>query len=161
MNEFLTMLLGASPVLELRGAIPIAMGIFRFTAAEAYFWSVLGNFLPVIPALLVLYKLSNFLTQKSFFFNRFFGWLFRYTRDKHQQKFDYHHHHHWRPLLEFWALFVFVAIPLPFTGAWSGSVVAFVFGIPIWRAALAIGLGVLTSGLIVLAAIKGIVALPF
>ncbi|HDH31646.1 MAG TPA: ligand-binding protein SH3, partial [Candidatus Wolfebacteria bacterium] len=59
------------------------------------------------------------------------------------------HNHHfeiWKGL----ALILFVAIPLPFTGAWSGTVAAFIFGIPIWKAILMIGTGILISGLIVL-----------
>ena len=61
----------------------------------------------------------------------------------------YHHHAHWQSWLEFFALLVFVAIPIPLTGVWSGALVAFVFGIPIWRAALAIGLGAIIAGFIV------------
>lgn len=160
-NEILTILTGALPISEVRGAIPVGIGLFGFSPLKAYLLGVIGNLLPVLPALLIFYGLSDFLMSKHYFFNRFFTWLFQYTRNKHQQKFNYHHHQHWRPFLEFLALFLFVAVPLPFTGAWSGVVAAFVFGIPIWRAALAIGSGVLVSGLITLLIVLGFIALPF
>lgn len=160
-QEILTILLGMSPILEVRGAIPVAIGIFKFMPAKAYALSVLGNLIPVLPALFTWYYLSNYLMKKSYWLNRLFAWLFNYTREKHQNRFNYHHHRHIRSALEFLALFIFVAIPFPLTGMWSGTIAAFVFGVPIWRAAAAIGLGVLTSGAIVLLVLKGIIALPF
>ena len=47
---------------------------------------------------------------------------------------------------EFWGLLIFVAIPLPGTGAWTGSLAAAVMGMRFWKAMLAIGLGVLLAG---------------
>ncbi|HDH31297.1 MAG TPA: ligand-binding protein SH3 [Candidatus Wolfebacteria bacterium] len=140
-SELLTILMSASPVLELRGAIPTAIFLWDFSASKVYFLSVFGNFLPIIPLLFFWKYISARLSHRIYFFNKFFAWLFEKTRKRHN-----HHFEIWKGL----ALILFVAIPLPFTGAWSGTVAAFIFGIPIWKAILMIGTGILISGLIVL-----------
>ncbi|MDP3014952.1 MAG: small multi-drug export protein [bacterium] len=140
-KEILTILIAASPVSELRGAIPAAIFFWDFPALKAFLLSVFGNFLPVIPLLLFLKYLTGWLSHRVYFLNRFFSWLFERTRKQHN-----HHFEVWKEL----ALIIFVAIPLPLTGAWGGTVAAFVFGIPLHRAILDIGLGILISGLIVL-----------
>ena len=159
-RELLTFLLGASPILEVRGAIPVAIGVFHLSPFWAYFWGVAGNFVPILPLLAGWYYFSERLMKKSYWINRFLTWLFAYTREKHQEKFNYHHHHHLRAVIEFFVLFAFVGIPIPLTGAWTATVAAFVFGIPIRRAAPPIFLGVLASGAIILAMTVGIVNLP-
>lgn len=149
-----------APVLEVRGAILIAVGVFGLPLREAYALGVLGNLIPIVPLLFFWYYASGYVMQKSYFANRALTWLFRRTRRRHGDNFAAHHHHHMRPWLEFITLFFFVAIPLPLTGMWSGTVAAFVFGVPIRRAAPAIVLGVLASGLIVSLVITGVIALP-
>jgi uncharacterized membrane protein len=140
-NELLTILIAASPISELRGAIPVAIFIWQVPVWKTYILAVFGNFLPVIPLLLFLKYLTGWLSHRIYFFNRFFTWLFEKTKKRHN-----HHFEVWKEL----ALVIFVAIPLPFTGAWSGALAAFVFGIPFHRAILDISLGILISGLIVL-----------
>jgi uncharacterized membrane protein len=140
-KEFLTILIAASPISELRGAIPTAIFIWDFAPLKAFLLSVFGNFLPVIPLLLFWKYLSGWLSHRIYFFNRFFSWLFERTQKKYNHHFEF-----WKEL----ALIIFVAIPLPFTGAWSGTIAAFVFGIPFWRAVLDISLGIIIAGLIVL-----------
>lgn len=166
MNELLTILTGATPIGEVRAAIPLALAVFGFSPLKAYLLGVFGNILPVIPILLILHYLSEFLMHRFYFFNKFFNWLFQYTRERHQKHFEKYshehpegkHHHRW----DIWgpiALFIFVAIPLPFTGVWSGTVAAFVFGIPLKRAFLAISTGAAVSGLIVLLVSLGIIGI--
>ena len=58
------------------------------------------------------------------------------------------------------ALIVLVAIPLPFTGAWTGALAAFVFGIPIKRSFPLIILGILIAGAIISLTTIGIISLP-
>ena len=65
------LILGALPVSELRGAIPVAMGIYGMGPYEAFFLSVLGNLLPVIPLLLFLEPVSNYLRRYTIFDNFF------------------------------------------------------------------------------------------
>ena len=142
-NEFFTVVLGATPVLELRGAIPIAMGIFEFSPVKVYVLAVTGNLIPIIPFYIFLDKFSHFLMHRYYFFNRLLSWLFDRTQRVHG---DHFHNWKWTPV----ALFLFVAIPLPMTGMWSGVVAAVVFGVPFWRSVAIISAGVLTSGVIVI-----------
>jgi uncharacterized membrane protein len=138
---FAVLILGALPVSELRGAIPIAMGIYGMEPFEAFFFSVLGNLLPVIPLLLFLEPVSGYLRRYRIF-DTFFIWLFSRTRRNNTESFEKY------GLL---ALTVFVAIPLPATGAWSGCAAAFVFGVKFRQALPAIAAGVMIAGIVVTA----------
>lgn len=136
---FAVLILAAFPVTELRGAIPIAMGIYGMGPFEAFFFSVLGNLLPILPLLLFLEPVSNYLRRFQFF-DSFFNWLFSRTRKNNTENFEKY------GLL---ALTIFVAIPLPATGAWTGCAAAFVFGVKCRNAFPAIAAGVIIAGIIV------------
>ena len=64
---FAVLILGAVPITELRGAIPVAMGIYGMAPSEAFFFAVLGNLLPIIPLLLFLEPVSNYLRHYRIF----------------------------------------------------------------------------------------------
>lgn len=136
------LIISAIPISELRGSIPVAMGIYGMGPVEAYFLSVLGNLLPVIPLLLFLEPVSVYLRRYRIF-DVFFTWLFSRTRQNHSESFEKY------GLL---ALTIFVAIPLPATGAWSGCAAAFVFGIKFRHSLPAIAAGVMIAGILVTAA---------
>jgi uncharacterized membrane protein len=142
-NELIAILLGMMPISEVRGSIPYGLLYANFSPIKAYLLAVFGNILPVLPLLFFLEKIAIFLTHKYYFFNRFFTWLFEHTKEKHRD-----HFHYWKfmPL----ALFMFVAVPFPLTGAWSGAVAAIIFGVPIRTAAMSIISGILVSAGIVL-----------
>ncbi len=142
LNESITFFTAALPLSELRGAIPLAILKFSFSPYKAFVISALGNILPVLPLLFFLGKVSDYLSRKFYWCNRFFSWLFERTRTKHSEHFMC-----WKDL----ALFIFVAIPLPLTGAYSGAVAAFIFGISKTHAFWSIVLGVLAAGLMVTA----------
>ena len=72
---FATMIIAALPISELRGAIPVAMGVYGMDPFPAYFFSVIGNMLPVVPILLFLEPVSDFL-RRFRIFDLFFTWLF-------------------------------------------------------------------------------------
>ncbi len=150
-QELIVLIVSMLPVSELRGAIPLAIGAFNMPLHHAFLLSVLGNIIPVIFILLLLKSISDFLIHKSYFFNRFFNWLFEKTRKRHSRKFE---------RFERFALILLVAIPLPFTGAWTGSLAAFVFGIPLKKAFPLICIGVLIAGVVVSLATVGIINLP-
>jgi uncharacterized membrane protein len=139
-----TIIIAMMPVAELRGAIPLALapvelGGFGMSVPEAYILAVLGNMIPVIPLLLFLEPVSNFLRRWKVG-DMFFTWLFTRTHRNHTERFEKY---------GTLALTIFVAIPLPVTGAWTGCAAAFVFGIKFKHALLAIFLGVLMAGVIV------------
>jgi len=146
--ELKIFLIAMSPIFELRGSIPVALGVYHLPIWSTYLVSIIGNLVPVVFLLLLLESVSGYLSQRSYFFNRFFTWLFERTRKKHANKFE-----RWK---EF-ALVIFVAIPIPFTGAWTGSLCAFVFGIPFKKAFPLIALGVIMAGLIVTLTTLGII----
>ena len=148
--ELKTFLIAMLPIGELRASIPIALGTYQLSVWSAFIISVLGNLVPVIFLLLFLEKISNYLSHHFYFFNRFFYWLFERTRNNHRKKFK-----HWKEL----ALVILVAIPLPFTGAWTGSICAFIFGIPIKKSLPLIFIGVIIAGVIVTLASLGILKL--
>ncbi len=136
------LLLSAAPISELRGAIPLGVLGYGFPVWKAYLIAVAGNFILMPPFLLFLERFSDYLMHRWYFYNRVMSWVFERTRRKHLD------HFHEKPWVH-WALFLFVAIPLPMTGAWSGAVVAYLLGIS-WKKALPTLLaGILTAGVIV------------
>ncbi|MCJ7789310.1 MAG: small multi-drug export protein [Candidatus Atribacteria bacterium] len=139
--------ISALPITELRGAIPIALTIYKMPVFPAYFFAVLGNIVPVIFLLLYLKPFSDFLCRWHFL-NIFFKWLFERTH-QYEEKFE-----------KYGALFllVFVAVPLPGTGAWTGSITAFVFGIRFWYAFPAIVGGIIIAGIVVTLTSLGIIS---
>ena len=149
-KEILTAFIAMMPLAELRGAIPVAIGIYHLHPLSALFWAVLGNIIPIFFILAAFERLADPLTKRFSLLNRFLNWLFERTRRKHSASFE-----RWGAL----ALIIFVAIPLPMTGAWSGAVAAFVFGIPYKKALLYIFTGVFLAGLIVTAISLGVVNL--
>jgi len=145
--ELATFIISMLPVSELRGAIPVAIGVYNLNPVEAYFIAIIGNIIPVIFILKYIDPISKCLMSKSKFFHKFFTRLFEHTRKKHNGKFE-----KWGAL----ALITFVAIPLPVTGGWSGALAAFVFGIPFWRALSLISLGIMIAGVIVMGLSLGV-----
>ncbi|MCD4670034.1 MAG: small multi-drug export protein [Actinomycetia bacterium] len=140
-----TFLTAMTPVGELRASIPIALGTYGMGIIETYIISVLGNLVPVIAILWILEPVSKFLMKKFNWANRFFTWLFDRTRKKHSAKFEKY---------QGFALISFVGIPLPVTGGWTGSLIAYVFGIPPKKALGQIVIGVLIAGIIVTIIVK-------
>ena len=141
-----TVIIAMMPFSELRGAIPLALapaevGGYGMPVPDAYFLAVIGNMIPVIPLLLFLEPVSDFLRRWKIG-DIFFNWLFTRTHHKHNARFEKY---------GMLALTLFVAVPLPVTGAWTGCAAAFVFGIQFRHALLAIFIGVLMAGVVVTA----------
>ena len=131
----------ASPIIELRGAIPIAIGRYHFTWFYAYLFSVIGNIIPV-PFLLGFLEGIIALLSKVHFLDRIIQWFLTKTRQRGKIVERY----------ERFGLALFVAIPLPITGAWTGSILAFLMGLKFKHALVSIIAGVLIAGAIVVSA---------
>ncbi|MBE0521926.1 MAG: small multi-drug export protein [Candidatus Methanoperedenaceae archaeon] len=131
-------LIAMLPIAELRLSIPIAILVFEFDPVTAYLLSVFGNMIPVIPLLLFLEPVSNYL-RRWHIGDVFFTWLFKRTRQNHNARFEKY---------GTYALAMFVGVPLPVTGAWTGCAAAFVFGIKFKHSLAAILGGVMLAGLI-------------
>lgn len=129
-----------TPIGELRAAIPVAVTVYRLGWAITYFIAVIGNLVPVILLLLFLEPISKWLSKHFKTFQRFFDWLFKRTRKRGETKIRKY---------GYLALMLFVAIPLPVTGGWTGSLMAFLFNIPFKKAFPVITAGVIIAGLIV------------
>lgn len=148
--EVATFLIAMLPIAELRGAIPIALTVYQLEVWPAYVLAVIGNIIPAIFIVHLLGPVSGYLMQRFKIFNKFFTWLFARTKHKFTGKYE-----KWGNL----ALMIFVAIPLPITGAWTGAVAAFLFGIPKSKSLIFIGLGAAIAGIIVSLMTLGIISI--
>lgn len=140
-NELVIALLAAMPIVELRAAIPVGVGVYHLSPVSAYGWSVAGNLIPLV--LLFLY-LPKLVTALSFYSPKIHGVFERYffrLSTKHAEALD-----------RYGALFllVFVGIPHPGGGVWTASLLAILFRMHPKFAIPAIVGGVLVSGLVVL-----------
>jgi len=143
--EVVILLIAMVPIFELRGAIPVAKALEILLSVKIPIWkvyptAVIGNMIPVLPILLFLEPVSNFLKAHSKLADRFFEWLFDRTRRRIKSKIEKY---------GALGLMLFVAIPLPVTGAWTGCIAAFLFGIQTRRAFPSILAGVMIAGVIV------------
>jgi len=137
-KDYIVLIVSALPVSELRGAIPLALS-FGLSPVKAFWLSVLGNCLIIAPALIFFEPVTNAL-RKFKFWSKFFDWLFERTKRNSDAIQKY----------EALGLAIFVAIPLPMTGAWSGVIAASLFKIKFRYAFAAITAGVLCAGIIVI-----------
>ena len=138
--------LAMMPVVELRAALPwaIARGLDPWFS---YVLCVLFNMLPVPFILLFLNKILAWMeTTKTF------SGVARWLKERAHKKSDTYYKY------EMLGLFILVAIPLPGTGAWTGSLVAAVMGLRMKRAIPPIFLGVAAAGIIMLTLSLGVVS---
>ncbi len=137
-QELIIVIVSALPVVELRGALPLAINLFHMTWYKAFCLAVIGNLLPVPILLLFLDSLAKAVSRVGVG-RRVVNWVFERTRRRGGTIGKY----------EKIGLTLFVAIPLPVTGAWTGSIAAFLLGIKFRYAFLSILFGVIIAGAIV------------
>ena len=137
-QEAIIVIISALPVVELRLALPIAINVFHMAWYKAYCLAVIGNMLPVPILLLFLDSLAKVVTRAEIG-RRVVNWVFERTRRQGKTIERY----------EKIGLTLFVAIPLPVTGAWTGSIAAFLLGLKFRYAFLSILVGVIIAGAIV------------
>ena len=134
----MTLLISMVPVIELRGAIPIATahGLDIKTAIAA---SIVGNLIPVPFIIVFIRRIFAWIRVRSSWLNS----LVTRLEARAERKADTVRR------CEFWGLCLFVAIPLPGTGAWTGALIAAMLNMRLKRALPAIALGVIIAGGIV------------
>lgn len=137
-HELLIITISALPVVELRGALPVAINLLHMPWYRAFFLAIIGNLLPVPILLLFLDSLAGVISRVDIG-RRLVNWVFEHTRRRGEAIERY----------EKIGLMLFVAIPLPITGAWTGSIVAFLLGLKFRYAFLSIMAGVVIAGAIV------------
>jgi uncharacterized membrane protein len=122
--------MAATPIWELRGAIPAGMFVFHLPWPWVFSVSILGNILEPVSKILSRVK----------FMAKMLDWIFERTRRRSEIVKKY----------ERIGLMIFVAVPLPGTGAWTGSLIAFLLAMDLKSAFWPIALGVVIAGVIVL-----------
>lgn len=137
-QEAITVIISALPVVELRGALPIAISLFHMAWYKALCLAIIGNLVPVPILLLFLDSLAKAVSHVDVG-RRTVNWVFEHTRRRGKAIEKY----------ERIGLTLFVAIPLPMTGAWTGSIAAFLLGLKFRYAFLSILIGVIIAGAIV------------
>jgi len=143
-----TALFSMIPVVELRGGIPFGVGL-GLDVWPAFVAAVIGNMIPV-PFIIV-------------FIRRIFKWLRRCSPAMNRMVCKLEHKAHLNgqkvTKYKYWGLFIFVAIPLPGTGAWTGALVAAFLDMRLRQALPSIFAGVVVAGLLISALTFGITAL--
>ena len=134
-KEILVFLISMLPILELRGSI-LAAGLLKMNFLSTFIISVLGNILPIPFILLFIKKI--FILLKKTRLKKIVEKLETKALSKSEQITKYGK----------WGLFLFVAIPLPGTGAWTGSLIAALLHMKFKHAIISIFLGVIVAGLI-------------
>jgi len=143
-----TFIISMIPVVELRGAIPIGVSM-GLPVWEASIVSVVGNMIPVPFIIAFIRVVFNWMREKSKFLRRQVEKLETRAKFKADSVKKY----------AFWGLMLFVAIPLPGTGAWTGALIASVLNMRMNKALPSIFGGVCVAGLIVSLATAGVLKL--
>lgn len=143
-----TMLMGATPIIELRGAIPfgLTMGL---SPSATFIAAVIGNCIPIPFIILFIEHIFHWMRRISKPFGDLVDKLERRAAEKSDVVQKY----------ALWGLVILVAIPLPGTGAWTGALVAAVMNIPLRKSGPACVLGVLIAGVVVMAVSTGVLTI--
>jgi len=146
-NEIKLIVISLLPIIELRGAIPVGV-LLGMPPIESFLISVVGNLIPVPFIILLGRPIFNWL-KKTKLFSRLMEKLEKRIEKKADSVMK-------KAAL---GLFIFVAIPLPGTGSWTGALIASMFDMRFKYALPAIVLGVLTAGIIMTVGSYGISSL--
>lgn len=145
-KEFVVMLTAALPIIELRGAIPVGISL-GFSPIHSAIISFIGSMIPVPFILFTIRPIFNYMKRTKLFrgvvdklTNKSMG------KSENIQKYGA------------WGLLIFVAIPLPGTGVWSGSLIAALLNMRFKWAFPAILVGNLIAGIIVMLLSHGVVS---
>ena len=149
LTDWQILIFSALPVTELRVTLPLALAN-GMSVQKAFILTVIGNIIPVVPLLLWLEPISKWLRRFPFLDFLFQKILLR-TRRREQRVRRY----------GALGLMLFVAIPFPGTGAWTGSILAWLLGLPIFSSAITISLGVVLAGIIVTLASVGVIRIAY
>jgi len=148
----IALLLTITPFIELRLGLPLAISYAIQNDISTYLIFATVLFLNLILIFVIFFFLDylhKFFMKIAFYRNIFDKYLERF---RHRTKrFERRHEK-----IGFWALVIFVAIPLPGTGAYSGCLISWILGLDRLKSILSIGLGIIIAGLLVLFASLGI-----
>ena len=134
--ELTVFIISLLPIMELRGGM-IAARLLEMDFLRAFIISYIGNMIPIPFIILFIKKIFEFLRQFKFF-EKIITKLEAKTERNKDKVLRY----------KSWGLLIFVAIPLPGTGGWTGALMAALLDMPIKRSLPSIALGVFIAGLI-------------
>ena len=126
------------PIIELRGALPLAIAAEGLNPIIAYIFCVIGNCLPVPFLILFVRPVFEWMRRTSKWLGNIVDKLEAKAHGKAEKVKKY----------EMLGLFLFVAIPLPGTGAWTGSLIAAVLGMRVKDSVPMICIGVVVAGIL-------------
>ena len=135
-REITVFIISMVPILELRGGL-IAASLLQIPIIKAIWYCVIGNIIPVPFILLLITPIFAWLKQTSLF-RPLVEKLEHKAMGKSEQIEKY----------QFWGLVLFVGIPLPGTGAWTGSLIASLLGVKFKKAFPAVILGIVMATII-------------
>ena len=147
-KEILVFIISLMPILELRGGL-VAAALLGLDPIPSYIISMIGNILPVPFILLLITKILDLMRKsKLSFFNKIANWLDeKIEKNKGQiEKYGY------------LGVILFVGIPLPGTGAWTGSLIASVLELDRKKTFLAVLVGIVIASIIMMVLSFGLIA---
>ena len=147
-QDWMILVTAATPLIELRGSIPLGLTL-GIPIERVFIFSVIGNILP-IPFILIGISL---IMQYLRLIPKLHAWV-EQKGIRGSSKLN-NHFQKWGWL----ALLIFVAIPLPGTGAWTGALAASLLRLKFWPSFISIALGVICAGLLVSSLSIGVITL--
>lgn len=140
MEYIWTYILSTLPLVELRLAIPLAYFKYKMGIIEASLIGILGGVTIAYAMLTLLPIVVKWADQHWPWFHRFIQKVLQHTRKKHSHKFT---------VISEVALIIFVAVPIPGSGVFSGSILAYLFNLPKKQSLIALSLGATGAAIIV------------
>jgi len=147
-NWLIILITSATPVIEVRGAVPLGIIALKMSPYTVVILSVIGSLIPVLPILWFLNTMTDRF-RKIKWIDRFFEWLFTRTKKRSAIIED----------LELVGLALFVGIPFPGTGVWTGCVAAYLLGLKPLPTFIAAFIGTIIASLLMMAASLGFINL--
>ena len=144
-KQLIVFIISLMPILELRGGL-IAASILKLDPWQSYIISIIGNILPIPFILWFIKKIINWMRTKKCF-AKLTNWLDKKV-EKNKTSIEKY---------GFWGLVLFVGIPLPGTGAWTGSLIASLLDMDKKKSFPAILLGVFMASIIMMLVSFGII----
>ena len=147
-KQLIVFIISMLPILELRGGL-IAASLLKLPPLESYIIAIVGNVIPVPFILLLINKILRAMEKSRFkLFNKIHSFLHKKIMKNKDSLANY----------GFWGLVIFVGIPLPGTGAWTGAIIAAFLEMDRKKAFLGILLGMLMASIIMMIISFGLIS---
>ena len=142
------LLLAAIPTIEARYAIPFGILHHNLNPSLTFLLAITGTFIATIATLVFLYYILPVTKLKSI--NKVLNKIFEHTRKKHSKKME---------SFKEATIVTFIAVPIPGTGVYTGSIICYLMGVSFKKAIILNTIGMLISGSITLLGALGIIAI--